>query len=168
MPNSGYFDTKRDIEIEKAGGFWCHTCLVSHPATEQSPDPRYCQGCYEFLLKEAEVLSESGSTRRPGWIPKPQKAQENQCPIPSPGASIMATVESPKIKVAIITPRDATRTIIKRGPKHRADLPVEFILKWAGEGMGSKKITAKLKAEYDITVGFRTIARILSGQRLLV
>jgi hypothetical protein len=168
MPTNGYFSSERDKAIMDAGGFFCEACLVGKAASEASPDPRYCQRCYDFLLKEAEVLSESGSTRRPGWIPKPQKAQENQCPIPSPGASIMATVESPKIKVAIITPRDATRTIIKRGPKHRVDLPVEFILKWAGEGMGSKKITAKLKAEYDITVGFRTIARILSGQRLLV
>lgn len=73
MSSNGYIDVKRDIAIEKAGGFWCHACLVLHPATEQSLDPRYCQGSYDFLLTEAEMVS---TTKRPAWIPKPQKPQK--------------------------------------------------------------------------------------------
>jgi len=38
-----------------------------------SPNPRYCQGCYEFLLKEAEMLTERRITRRPDWIPSQPK-----------------------------------------------------------------------------------------------
>jgi len=156
MPNSGYFDTKRDIEIEKAGGFWCHTCLVSHPATEQSPDPRYCQGCYEFLLKEAEVLSESGSTRRPGWIPKPQKAQENQCPIPEYGSGVLAATKAIPDKTP---PRVGGRPVL--------DLPFELIKELQDQGYGATEIRRRLK-DKDIEVNMRTLYRILSGQRVLV
>jgi hypothetical protein len=64
------FDIKRDLEIIAAGGFWCKACCVGRPAAERSPDERYCQGCYEYLLAEADILIESGSKRRPAWIPK--------------------------------------------------------------------------------------------------
>ena len=36
--------------------FFCHACLEDKDGEELSPDSRYCQGCYNFLLKEAEVL----------------------------------------------------------------------------------------------------------------
>ena len=52
------FDIKRDIEIEQAGGFFCHACLVSKPAGEQSPNPRYCQGCYADLKTENTVVND--------------------------------------------------------------------------------------------------------------
>ncbi len=68
MPNNGYFDSERDKDIIEAGGFFCLACAVGKPADDQSPDPRYCQGCYDFLLKEAEMLP---SNKRPKWIPKP-------------------------------------------------------------------------------------------------
>ena len=64
--NSNYFSAARDRAIIEAGGFWCHACLVGKLASEQSPDPRYCQGCYEFLLKEAELL---GRVKKPSWAP---------------------------------------------------------------------------------------------------
>jgi len=163
MPNSGYFDTKRDIEIEKAGGFWCHTCLVSHPATEQSPDPRYCQGCYEFLLKEAEMLSPG---KYPKWIPKPQKALKKQYQVSQHGDRIMSTLDGKKFEVDIIDPRDAMskRPRGKKGPKHR-QLPEDLIMRLAGEGIGSKTIAARLKSEHGVTVSYKTIQRILSGER---
>jgi len=62
-----YFDIKRDNEIEKNGGFFCHACVVGKPASEQSPDQRYCQGCYEFLLHEASLLN---PRNRPRWVPR--------------------------------------------------------------------------------------------------
>ncbi len=79
--NVEYFSIKQDREIINAGGFFCHACLASKPATEASPDPRYCQVCYDFLTKEAEMLPEN---KHPKWIPKPQralKACEKQYPI---------------------------------------------------------------------------------------
>ena len=61
-----YFDIQRDIEIETTGGFFCQACVVGKPASEQSPDPRYCQSCYEVLKVEAEMQP----TRRVAWMPK--------------------------------------------------------------------------------------------------
>ena len=89
------FDVKHNREIEKAGGFWCHACLVSHPATEQSPDPRYCQGCYDFLHKEAEMLPRN---KRPAWIPKSQKARKKQYQVSQVRGGIMSTLESKEIE----------------------------------------------------------------------
>ena len=156
-----YFSIERAITIEKAGGFWCHACLVGRPALEQSPDGRYCQGCYEFLIAEAEMLP---ATKRPSWRPKPQKGQEKAIPVSQDVVSNMATVKDKKSKVAIIHPTDATRTLPKRGPKHKA-LPVELITQWASEGMGYKRIAARLKVEHGIEVGFRTVARVVKGER---
>ena len=51
--SENYFDIKGDLEVINASGFFCHACVVGKPAEEQSPDPRYCFGCYELLLKEA-------------------------------------------------------------------------------------------------------------------
>ena len=59
---------KAKAEIEKEiEVFFCHACLLDKPATEASPDPRYCQGCYDFLLQEAELLSPG---KHPKWVPK--------------------------------------------------------------------------------------------------
>ena len=69
-----------------------------------------------------------------------------------------------KSEVDIIHPVHATRTSPKRGPKFR-DLPVGLITQWAANGMGSKAITAKLKAEQGIEVSYKTIQRLLSGER---
>lgn len=102
MPN--YFDIKRDPEIEKAGGFFCEGCLVGKPAVEQSPDPRYCQGCYDFLLDEATLLP---AGKRPKWVPKSLKPEKQQKPQQAPkmqyqvsrvGDGIMSTLESKKLK----------------------------------------------------------------------
>lgn len=154
MPNNGYFDVKRDIEIEKAGGFFCHACLVGKPLDDISPDPSYCQGCYDFLLKEAEMLP---ANRRPRWIPK-QQSDKTRRP-----RSVDIITEPPTDRVTIMS---STTESQKRGPKHR-ELPEDLILQLAGEGLKSQAIAAKLK-EQDIEISYRTILRILAGQRVLV
>jgi len=63
-------EVKKDIIKNGAYHFFCHACIVDKPASEQSPDPRYCQGCYEFLCHEAFKTSE-----RPKWVPNPLKEQ---------------------------------------------------------------------------------------------
>lgn len=176
MPNNGYFDIKRDNAIINAGGFPCQACLVGTPAAEQSPDPRYCQTCYDILFKETGMLS---GGKRPAWLPKPQKPEEagkKQYRIPQHGAGIMSTLESQKSEVDIIHPpvmsgakgRFTCKTTSgKRGPKHRR-LPEDLIRQLASEGMGSKAIADRLRAEPGVTVSYKTIQRILSGQRVMV
>ena len=60
-------DDNHDNDPEP-GEFYCKACLMDKTEAEMSPDDRYCQGCYEFLLKEAEILSQG---KRTAWIPKP-------------------------------------------------------------------------------------------------
>jgi hypothetical protein len=44
-------------------------CLVGRTADEQSPDPRYCQGCYDFLLQEIEINPKgSWKPKKPGEL----------------------------------------------------------------------------------------------------
>jgi len=146
-----YFSIKQDREIINAGGFFCHACLASKPATEASPDPRYCQVCYDFLTKEAEMLPEN---KRPKWIPKPQralKACEKQYHIPQVGDGIMSTLESKK--------DDG-----KRGRK-KLTLPVETILEMSKQGLGSKAIATLLRTEQGVDVSYKTIQRTLADER---
>ena len=44
-------------------------------------------------------------------------------------------------------------------------LPRELISQWAGEGMGSKAIASKLNSELGIKVSYKTVQRVLSGER---
>jgi hypothetical protein len=169
MPNNGYFDIKRDIEVIKAGGFFCEACLVGKTVPEASPDPRYCQGCYEFLLKEAELLP---NNKRPKWIPKTQpqnttiqatKAKitgKEQYHVSEDVVLNMSTSKGKKSTVDIIRPR-----VGKRGPK-KIELPEGRIKEMSKAGMGSKAITGRLKSEFNIHVSYKTIQRLLSGERV--
>ena len=81
MISRTYFDSRRDAEIIAAGGFFCQACLVGKPATERSPDLRYCQGCYEFLKEESERISSKTNCLEPvegkDIVQKsPEKAQD--------------------------------------------------------------------------------------------
>ena len=69
--SDNYFNIKRDNTYP----FSCQSCLVGKPSDDVSPDPSYCQGCYDFLLKEAEVLS--GHTRS-SWIPEIAKNKDKK------------------------------------------------------------------------------------------
>ena len=160
MP-SNYFDIKRDMAIVKADGFFCQTCLVGKPHSEQSPDPRYCQGCYDFLLKEAEMLPRN---KRPAWIPKRKTAPKKQYQVSQVGGRNMSTLESKKVEVDIIPPSVSSVKASKRGPKHRR-LPEALIKQLAGKGMGSKAIATRLSSEHGITVSYKTIQRLLAGER---
>jgi hypothetical protein len=161
-----YFDTKRDNQLIADGShFWCTVCLIAQPLDDQNPDPRYCQGCYDFLLKEAELLPPKRG--RPDWVPKAREIGKKPAPVSGYPPQIMQPIKGKKSEVCIIPPSVSARPIVKRGPKHKA-LPVELITQWAGEGMGLKAIAAKLKAEQGIKVHYSTISRILAGQRVLV
>ena len=154
------FDTKRDNEHISAGThFWCHTCLVARPIDSGSPDPRYCQGCYDFLLKEADMLTERGYTKRPWWWPvRAEQATKEKIPT-IPQSINMSTVKTKNFRVNTITTGTSARPLPKRGPKF-AELPEILIRQWAGEGMGSKAIAARLKGE-GIDVSYKTIQRRL-------
>jgi len=164
MPNDGYFNIKRDNELIAAGThFWCEACVVARPLGNQSPDPRYCLHCYEVLVKEAAMLKDAGSWRRPGWLPVTcsnakrgaKKTGDTQSPIPRN----MSTLKDEIITVDIIRPR-----IGKRGPR-KMELPDYKIKQLHNNGMGAKAIATQLKREHGIEVSYKTIQRVLSGER---
>ena len=67
------FDISQDKAIIENGGFQCSGCLIGKPAGEQSPDPLYCRGCYEFLLKEVALIPPKH--KKPAWVPVPGRAE---------------------------------------------------------------------------------------------
>ena len=158
-------------------GFFCHACVMDKPATEASPDPRYCQGCYGFLVKEAEMLPDN---KRPKWVPRAQSKKDSTgknssqkvIQVSQDVVLNMSTVNGKKSEVDIIQSpvgkvtreKQPIKTEAKRGPKQKA-LPQELISQWAGEGMGSKAIASKLNNELGIKVSYKTIQRLLSGER---
>lgn len=75
-------DIKWDIALENAGGFFCEACLGVKTVDERSQDPRYCQSCYDFLTKEAELLLGS---KHPAWLPKPEKPSVEPEPVSQKG-----------------------------------------------------------------------------------
>ena len=160
--NRAHFDIQRDIEVVRAGGLFCRACLIGKPASEASPDSRNCQGCYDFLGQEAALLT---GTTRPKWIPRPEleKRAKNLIPVAGDGDGIMSTVEDKKITVDIIRP-SVTPATAKRGPKYR-QLPEDLITSLADKGMGSKSIASTLKADYGIGLSYKTVQRVLSGER---
>lgn len=162
------FDIQRDNKLIAGGSrFFCNACCGANPLDDQSPDPRYCQGCYGVLVAEAEILTDKGFTGRPWWWPVAQKGVEKEKIPTTPPPIIMQTVNDQKSEVRIIKPTVRKVTRQKRGPKQK-DLPIELITQWGGEGMGLKAIVARLKVEQGIKVHYSTVSRILSGQRVLV
>ena len=164
------FAMNRDREVIEASGFWCEACLVGKSASDQSPDQRYCQGCYEFLLKEAEILA--GHAKK-DWIPRKPTATRGKTiakttadkvpSIPQDAGGIMSTVEHKKSEVDIIQPVTPV-TIGKRGPKF-TELPEDLIKQLAGEGMGNKTIATRLRVK-GYSVSYKTIQRRLQGVML--
>ncbi len=139
--------------------FFCYTCLENTDRKELSPDSRYCRGCYDFLLKEAEMLP---GRKRPAWIPKKGKiGHQKSIQVSGDVVLNMSTVNGKKSEVDIIQPPVGKVTREKRGPKQKA-LPQELIEQWAGEGIGSKAIASKLNNELSIKVSYKTIQRALS------
>jgi hypothetical protein len=189
MVEEKVFDDTRDKALIKAGThFYCQGHLVARPKEEQSDDPRYCWSCCEFLSQEAE-----SQNIRAAWVPKLTGGKGNEKPTPDRSQLAHPTAHTPSVKGDIIpdhisTPPTGQRPIMstpktpktkgdkttplamvkrRRGPKYKV-LPVEKIKRLAKEeGMGSKRIAAQLEKEHGITISYKTIQRILNGQRML-
>jgi len=153
-----------NIKADKQYDFFCEACLVGKHEGEASPDFRYCQACYDLLLKEVEMLTRG---KRPAWSPNPQKAKiagEKQYQVLPDVAPIMSTLKSKNIEVDKINPSVARVNTVKRGRK-RQRLPEDIILELHKDGLGSKAIATQLKREEGVVVSYKTVQRVLSGQR---
>ncbi|MFC1981082.1 hypothetical protein ACFLVN_02430 [Chloroflexota bacterium] len=167
--NNGYFNIKRDNELIATGThFYCYACLTARPIDDISPDERYCQGCCEFLLKEASL---DKNPKKAQWVPDipsqtgSRKLVEAKSDALNDGGymevppRIMSTSDEENITVDIIKP-----SITKRGRKPM-ELPLEFIAQLYQEGLGSKAIATRLSKEQGIRISYKTIQRLLKGAR---
>lgn len=135
--------------------FFCHACLEDRPATDASPDPRYCKDCYNFLLKEAESL---GPGKHPAWVPKApdrKRHYKNAIKVSEVGVGILSTLGRRKNGEGRIKPQTC-----RRGRK-KVSLPGDFINQLFEEGLGAKAITTRLKVEREIRVSYKTVQRAL-------
>ena len=129
------------------GAFFCHACLVDKPEAEASPDNRYCHGCYEFLVKEAELLPPG---KRPAWIPKSTR--------------LAARTSSEAPQGAQDSQNNCNK--ILTGVRHRvgrpcADLPVEQVVNLASQGYSLRRVAAKLGVSHMAVK--RVLARAKTG-----
>ncbi|MFC1871288.1 hypothetical protein ACFLYF_02660 [Chloroflexota bacterium] len=151
-----YFDSERDRSIVEAGGFLCHACCVGKLANDQSPDPRYCQSCYDFLLKEVEL----GGHQKAKWRPDtPEDKAANAVPKLPAGETIQAGNNE---VMAHTSKGDGGHC----GGRPRLDLPVERIKALAGQGIKVPGILQQLREE-GFEVSRRTVYRVLSNNHSL-
>lgn len=151
-----------DIETDKQFPCFCQACLVGKSEEQMSKrDVRYCLDCQPFIEREYSRL-------RQRYIPITYNHQNHQIDTFS-NADIethrgkqkkkMSTIDSAMLRVDKLKPRIRSKTYKKR------ILPDGQIKQLHNEGMGSKAITNKLRVERGITVSYKTIQRVLSGQR---
>lgn len=171
---NSYFSSARDAEVIVVGGFYCRCCLVSKPASEQSADQRYCQSCYDVLISEAAMLP---SSHRPWWVPK--RAVEKTTRVSETGEQVGGETSDaiPATQVTrgpcdiipvghkdgeVILSQEKAAPVA-RGRK-RQELLEARILELAAKGLTTRAIARELGGQ----VSYRTVARFLAGQRLLL
>lgn len=130
--------------------FFCHTCLEYQPMAEQSPDIRYCKGGCDFLLKETAMIREHGVTKRANWMPVKTPQKEKKVVV---GDSV------------IVSTLKKEKSLVDTIDRKFKQLPEDLIGRLANEGLGCKAIAAGLKAQCGVEVSYRTIHRILLGER---
>jgi hypothetical protein len=133
------------------GAFYCHACLTDKALVERSFDDRYCRSCYDFLLKEAEILAERGITRRGSWMPA--------TPETLPGHT-----SEERFDEAVARQNSCNK--IQTGGNHHAgrphaDIPLEKVMAMVAEGLSLRAIAHRLGTSH------MTIKRALAKEKIL-
>ena len=155
------FDIKKDNEKR----CFCLGCLVGKKQSQMSQkDIRYCLECQPVIEYEYLLLADKSHAKRY----QPVKPEANLGAIESPNIDMdtgeeetkMSTLNCPSSTVDKFRPRGRPKTYKKR------ELPEELI-KQLSQEMGSKAIVTELRNR-GINVSYKTIQRLLTGQRVLV
>jgi len=152
------FDIKRDNQF----ACFCQACLVGKTEQEISRrDTRYCLTCQPFLETEYGQ-NRQRYTPIPCNRQNPPEDTPHSADIQVPTGeqeTKMSTLNSPSPKVDIFRPRGRPKTYKK------CVLPDDKIKQLHEDGMGAKAIATRLKTEEGIDVSYKTIQRVLSGER---
>ena len=150
-----------DIERDKLLPYWCQACLVGKESGQMSPDPRYCNGCYELLVKEAQML-----TRHADWMPQDGKiSPENMGTTNSLNTEPAGVLLYLKSEKSQSYQNPARTTKVNLGGRPRKDIPVKLIHKLSKQGLSIGKITRELKAQGQ-PISAMSVQRVLSGERM--
>ena len=155
---------------------FCNGCLVKKQPEEMScEDPRFCKPCHDLLLAEYQALEGRQKYKPPPLFEKAYPGTPLEChsdalatrghnsekvkPIPSYGLG----------KKQIIMSHFAEAKILKkRGPKHR-DVPEHLIKQLAANQiLKPRGIARVMLSEHQTKISYKTVERILKGQRVLV
>jgi len=119
-----------------------------------SQDKHYCQQCYDSLKADEYRFDGKATETKIAVLTtepmqSPMKEQETK----------MSTLNSTSPEVDNFRPRGRPKTYEKRA------LPDGIIKQLHDDGMGAKAIATNLKTEEGIDVSYKTIQRVLSGER---
>ncbi len=158
-----YYDDNGTL-MRDDGRFLCQACLECKPLSELSQkDARYCTFCQPIIEYEYSLLSTGSHSKR--YKPMPLKPKS----IPIEAPPIYKSTGEEKTKKSTLEEKPVTVDNFRpRGrPKHykKRELPEELIKQLNSQGMGSKAIATRVRAQYGIKVSYKTIQRILSGER---
>ena len=148
------------------GTFICQACLIDKSLSElSSKDARYCTFCQPVIEYEYSLLSDRSHSKR--YQPVPPVANSTLLKAPP------VYMDTGEEKTKMSTLKENTPTVDNFRPRGRPktykkqELPIELIKQLhSEEGMGSKAIASTLKKR-AIIVSYKTIQRLLAGQRVI-
>ena len=159
-PMAGQFqnlsNSMKNLIKSPVGLFWCYAHLQDLPLEKQSPDPRYCQKCFEVLSQEAKDTGVRHSKKAPWWLPAVNGACKKTSDVVLEGGGNMSTLKAQNSTVGKLT----RPGVIRRGPKSKV-LPMDLIKQLVGGGQNSKMIAKRLTSD-GISVSYKTIQRLLN------
>ncbi len=156
--NNTYFDVTRDKQF----AYFCRGCLEGKTKEQISKrDTRYCVTCQPLVEREYAQIRQ----RYTPILYNHQNPQEDT--LYNADKEIHTGEQNTKISTLNL----ASPTVDNFRPRGRPEtykkrlLPNDKIKQLHKDGMGAKAITTKLKKEEGIDVSYKTIQRILSGER---
>jgi hypothetical protein len=160
-----YYDDNGTL-MRDDGRFRCQACIECKYLSELSlKDARYCTFCQPIIEEEYRAIAERLG-RANKYKPQPTQKPTEMTEIGVTPNSLSAT---PETKMSTLDEKPITVDNFRpRGrPKHykKRELPIELIEQLHSKDIGSKAITTLLKREQGIEVSYKTIQRILSGER---
>lgn len=159
--NRSYFN----IETDKQFPCFCEACAIGKTEEQMSQkDIRYCLDCQPIIEEEYHLQAPGKRTKYkpiPATKIKGVLSPHIQMPIDEQKTKL-SILNSPSPAMDNFRPRGRPETYKKR------PLPEEQIKQLHEEGMGAVAIATQLKRDQGIDVSYKTIQRILSGERKCV
>jgi len=143
----------------KPGMFWCYSHLADLPLAEQSPDPRYCQRCYAFLMAEYRDLLTTRGKRKLWWVPA-NRTGRIKAPDNNAGHKKTPQLSGQGTRI-LATSKDENSTIPRAGQRRKPHPPpVQLIGQLSFDGMRSRAKAATLRAKQTLGRRLRKVVPV--------